>query len=65
MTTARISAISPGSSRRLASRRMPGPGSQVAERFQSVIAPDPQCVDDTMILHSWMSGDRTRGEQQE
>jgi len=53
---------SPGSSRRLVSRSAPGPGSQVEENFRPVIAPDPQCVDDTIHSHSRTERERTRGD---
>lgn len=52
---------SPGSSRRLESRSTPGPGSQVEENFRPVIAPDPQCVDDTIHFCSRTERNRTRG----
>jgi len=55
--------ISPGSSRRLVSRSAPEPGSQVEDNFRPVIAPDPQCVDDTIHSHPRMAWDRTRGDR--
>jgi hypothetical protein len=63
MSTAKPSRLqySPGSSRRLVSRSAPEPGSQVEENFRPVIAPDPQCVDDTIHSHSRTERDRTRG----
>jgi hypothetical protein len=51
----------PGSPRRLDSRSTSSPGSQVEEHFRPVIAPDPQCVDDTIHSHSKMERERTRG----